>query len=288
MKETKATRIRKLLNSGASANAIAKAIKCNVSYVYQVAKARAIMDAADYEVMTDKTIVRDNSPVEIEVIHNKRKKAAVKKFKDQVVNKKKFSEFDASPKAIAWKKRHPWFGVDKDKTDYAIGLCMEAHTQNIDPKSSWYYTFINQGMLKYVPPRDEVAEWKAKNDGTPFVGSGVKEIFKQAAVDFNKILDKEYAAKKSILDEAQGIIWGDREKTYGEPDVNLKRIATLWNAFLVSRYKHGFTGEPYEITSEDVCWMMVLLKASRQMNTPKRDNLVDAAGYIGLIERIQK
>jgi len=37
-----------------------------------------------------------------------------------------------------------------------------------------------------------------------------------------------------------------------------------------------------------VCWMMVLLKASRQMNAPKRDNLVDAAGYIGLIERIQK
>lgn len=93
---------------------------------------------------------------------------------------------------------------------------------------------------------------------------------------------------KSILDEAKDIIWGDREKTYGEPDVNLKRIATLWNAFLVSRYKHGYTGEPYEITSEDVCWMMVLLKASRQMNTPKRDNLVDAAGYIGLIERIQK
>jgi hypothetical protein len=24
------------------------------------------------------------------------------------------------------------------------------------------------------------------------------------------------------------------------------------------------------------------------MNAPKRDNLVDAAGYIGLIERIQK
>jgi len=96
------------------------------------------------------------------------------------------------------------------------------------------------------------------------------------------------ATPKSILDEAKDIIWGDREKTYGEPDVNLKRIATLWNAFLVSRYKHGYTGEPYEITSEDVCWMMVLLKASRQMNAPKRDNLVDAAGYIGLIERIQK
>lgn len=231
MKETKAIRIRKLLDFGASANAIAKAIKCNVSYVYQVSKA---MD----------------------------KVAPVKKFEDQVVEKKKFSEFDASPKAIAWKGRNPWFGVDKEKTDYAIGLCMEAHTQDIDPKSSWYYTFIDQGMLNYVPQRKE---------------DGATEDHWENAV-----------TPKSILDEAQGIIWGDREKTYGEPDVNLKRIATLWNAFLVSRYRHGFTGAPYEITSEDVCWMMVLLKASRQMNAPKRDNLVDAAGYIGLIERITK
>lgn len=89
---------------------------------------------------------------------------------------------------------------------------------------------------------------------------------------------------KSILDEAQGIIWGDREKTYGEPDVNLKRIAGMWNAYMSAKAQSkGTTIEP-----EDVCWMMVMLKASRQMNTPKRDNLVDAAGYIGLIERIQK
>jgi len=89
---------------------------------------------------------------------------------------------------------------------------------------------------------------------------------------------------KSILDEAQGIIWGDREKTYGEPDVNLQRIAGMWNAYMSAKAQGGST----TIEPEDVCWMMVLLKASRQMNAPKRDNLVDAAGYIGLIERIQK
>jgi len=88
----------------------------------------------------------------------------------------------------------------------------------------------------------------------------------------------------SILDEAQGIIWGDREKTYGEPDVNLRRIAGMWNAYMSAKAQGGST----TIEPEDVCWMMVMLKASRQMNTPKRDNLVDAAGYIGLIERIQK
>lgn len=86
----------------------------------------------------------------------------------------------------------------------------------------------------------------------------------------------------SILEEAQGIIWGDREQTYGAPDVNLKRIAGMWGAYLYAK------GGSVDITPEDVCWMMVLLKASRQMNAPKRDNLVDAAGYIGLIERIAK
>jgi len=270
-KESKAVRIRRLLlingvtDAGAITDAtIAKVVKCHVSYVYMVKKA---MD-----------------------------KVAPVKFKDQVVEKKKFSEFDASPKAIAWKKQNPWFGVDKDKTNHAIGLCMEAHAQDIDPKSSWYYTFINQGMLKYVPPRDEIAEWKARNDGTPFVGSGVKEIFKQAAVDFNKILDKEYAAKgaldhwenavapKSILDEAKDIIYGDREKTYGAPDKNLKSIAGYWANHLHTRF-----GVYHDVTPEDVCIMMTLLKAARLGNdVTHRDSLVDAVGYLALLERIQK
>ena len=271
-KESKAVRIRRLLlingvtDAGAITDAaIAKVVKCHVSYVHMIKKA---MD-----------------------------KVAPVKFKDQVVEKKKFSEFDASPKAIAWKKRNPWFGVDKDKTDYAIGLCMEAHTQDIDPKSKRYYTFIDQGMLKYVPPRDEIAEWKARNDGTSFVGSGVKEIFKQAAVDFNKILDKEYAAKdaldhwenavatpKSILDEAKDIIWGDREKTYGAPDKNLKAIAGYWANHLHTRF-----GVYHDISPEDVCIMMVLLKAARLGNDiTHRDSQVDAVGYLALMERIQK
>jgi hypothetical protein len=41
------------------------------------------------------------------------------------------------------------------------------------------------------------------------------------------------------------------------------------------------------MTAEDVCWFMVLLKMARQAHMNKRDNLVDAVGYIALIERIQ-
>ncbi len=87
----------------------------------------------------------------------------------------------------------------------------------------------------------------------------------------------------NILEEAQQIIYGDREQTYGKPDINLQRIGLLWSQYLSMRYD---TTLPV-ISPEDVCWMMTLLKMARQMNAPKRDNLVDAAGYIALIERIE-
>ena len=89
---------------------------------------------------------------------------------------------------------------------------------------------------------------------------------------------------QSILEEAQGIIWGDREQTYGAPSANLQRIAMLWTAYIAS--KEPFADRPVTFTPEDVCWMMVMLKTARQINASKRDNLVDAAGYIGLIERL--
>ena len=86
----------------------------------------------------------------------------------------------------------------------------------------------------------------------------------------------------NILKEAEGIIWGDREQTYGHPSKNLDRISILWNTYIEGKYDNA----PFNFTAEDVCWMMVLLKMARQMNAPKRDNLVDAVGYIALIERL--
>lgn len=85
----------------------------------------------------------------------------------------------------------------------------------------------------------------------------------------------------SVIDKAKQIIDGDREQTYGKADVNLNRIADLWNAYVRGRF-----GSLHLFTAQDVCWMMVLLKTARQMNADKEDNLVDAIGYIALIEKI--
>lgn len=87
----------------------------------------------------------------------------------------------------------------------------------------------------------------------------------------------------SILDKAAVIIHGDREQTYGKPGKNLNNIAQQWRLFLLQKY-----GVDVELDAEDVCWMMSDLKKVRQMNQRKEDNLVAAAGYIGLIGRLEE
>jgi hypothetical protein len=43
-----------------------------------------------------------------------------------------------------------------------------------------------------------------------------------------------------------------------------------------------------EITPEQVCWMMVLLKASREVHRSTRDNRIDAVGYLGNLDMIEE
>ena len=86
--------------------------------------------------------------------------------------------------------------------------------------------------------------------------------------------------KKSVIDEANEIIYGDREATYGHPSKNLTHIAQQWRLYLAQKYS-----VQVELHAEDVCWMMADLKKVRQMNAKKRDNVVDAVGYLGLVER---
>jgi hypothetical protein len=85
----------------------------------------------------------------------------------------------------------------------------------------------------------------------------------------------------TIIDQAKEIIEGDREQTYGNPGINLKRIADQWSCYLNQKHESSIM-----LSEEDVCWMMVLLKMARQMHSHKSDNLVDAIGYVALIDKV--
>ena len=82
----------------------------------------------------------------------------------------------------------------------------------------------------------------------------------------------------NVFEEANKITSGDREQQYGTPERNFTKIAEQWRLYIHQKY--GFL---VDLNAEDVCWMMADLKKCRQMNRPKRDNIVDAVGYIGLI-----
>jgi hypothetical protein len=75
-----------------------------------------------------------------------------------------------------------------------------------------------------------------------------------------------------VLEEAKGLITGDREEDYGDPGSNFRCIADMWSAYL-----------DHVIAPHDVAAMMILLKLSRVQTSPgKRDSWVDLAGYAAL------
>lgn len=75
----------------------------------------------------------------------------------------------------------------------------------------------------------------------------------------------------NVLQEADAIIHGERQRQYGDPECNFERIAQAWGAYL-----------GVELTGSDVCMMMGLLKIMRARGEYHRDSLVDLAGYAGL------
>ncbi len=106
------------------------------------------------------------------------------------------------------------------------------------------------------------------------------EVLDEAMRDFikqNKI-SKESDKKENILDAAKRIVDGDREKTYGDPGKNITLIADLWASYLDT-----------EISAEDVCHMMVLLKVARlRSNSFHTDSDIDACGYLYLKNKIRE
>jgi hypothetical protein len=80
---------------------------------------------------------------------------------------------------------------------------------------------------------------------------------------------------QSISEEARSLVFGDRNEAYGHPVEDFTKTAGFWTVY-----------KGVAFTPEDVAMMMVLVKASRQMFRPKRDNTVDGCGYLECLERI--
>ena len=75
--------------------------------------------------------------------------------------------------------------------------------------------------------------------------------------------------RAAVLAEAELLVNGDRNNSYGPPNQDFARTAHMWSAYL-----------DIEVSNHDVAAMMGMLKLSRiRWSHDKRDHWVDLAGY---------
>ncbi len=81
---------------------------------------------------------------------------------------------------------------------------------------------------------------------------------------------------ESALLEAERLVNGARQSTYGHPFDDFSRTASIWRGIL-----------GIEVTPEQVALCMIGVKMSRLCTSPAhRDSYVDIAGYAGTYEKV--
>jgi hypothetical protein len=73
----------------------------------------------------------------------------------------------------------------------------------------------------------------------------------------------------TLLEEAGYLVSEERQAAYGHPSKNFSETAALWSVIL-----------GIQVTPEQVALCMVQVKIARELNAHKRDNIVDAIGYL--------
>lgn len=91
--------------------------------------------------------------------------------------------------------------------------------------------------------------------------------------------------KNKIFEDVSKIINGERKDLYGNAEDCFKAIADYWTIFL--KIPATSTMPIVSITPQQVAVMMTLLKIARQQHKHKRDNIIDAIGYLALLDNME-
>jgi len=111
-------------------------------------------------------------------------------------------------------------------------------------------------------------EWQVKATGKWHPAQNVGLPFKAFPRYRRKVEEPAVVKLGNVLHEADKLVHGDRGNDYGSPREDFERTAKMMSAVLGT-----------SVTAEQVPLLMICVKLSRQCHKPKRDNLVDIAGY---------
>ncbi len=85
--------------------------------------------------------------------------------------------------------------------------------------------------------------------------------------------DLKPSTDNNILDDADKLTSKDRREDYGDALDCCQKIADMWSVIANK-----------VITAEQVSLMMIALKIVRELQSSKRDNIVDIAGYARVLD----
>ena len=98
------------------------------------------------------------------------------------------------------------------------------------------------------------------------------------ADDSYKELMGDYGDSPVLRKAVETVDGRDKSDHYGPPEESMRRIGLIWSGILGA-----------DITPEKVALMMLGLKAARLSIDPRHfDSLVDAGGYVRILERLSK
>lgn len=95
----------------------------------------------------------------------------------------------------------------------------------------------------------------------------------------------EHPEEASVALEAFTTTRMNRQMEYGHPVINFYRFGTFLADYL---RMEGLLVPGTWITPRHVAWIMVLTKVARDIETDKRDNWVDTAGYADCLGRMDQ